>query len=59
MKKITTALLLVMMCLLQLNAAENKVIRIATDQTDLVFKVVDNGRLYQSYCVKVLNSEII
>ena len=57
MKKITTALLLVMMCLLQLNAAENKVIRIATDQTDLVFKVGDNGRLYQSYLGKVLKSE--
>ena len=31
------------------NAAENKTIRISTDNTDLVLQVGDNGRLYQTY----------
>ena len=34
------------------NAAENKTIRISTDNTDLVLQVGDNGRLYQTYLVK-------
>ena len=31
------------------NAAENKTIRISTDNTDLILQVGENGRLYQSY----------
>ena len=31
------------------NAAENKTIRISTDNTDLLLQVGDNGRLYQTY----------
>ena len=31
------------------HAAENKTIRISTDNTDLVLQVGDNGRLYQTY----------
>lgn len=34
---------------LQMNAEESKVIRISTDQTDLILKVGENGRLYQTY----------
>lgn len=34
---------------LQIEAAEKKVIRISTDQTDLILQVGDNGRLYQTY----------
>lgn len=30
-------------------AAEEKVIRISTDNTDLVLQVAENGRLYQTY----------
>lgn len=30
-------------------AAEKKIIRISTDQTDLVLQVAENGRLYQTY----------
>ena len=33
----------------QMNAEESKVIRISTDQTDLILKVGENGRLYQTY----------
>lgn len=33
----------------QVDAAEKKVIRISTDQTDLILQVGDNGRLYQTY----------
>ena len=35
--------------LLYTHAAENKAIRISTDNTDLVLQVGDNGRLYQTY----------
>ena len=31
------------------NAADNKIIRISTDNTDLVLQVGENGRLYQTY----------
>ena len=31
------------------SAADNKIIRIPTDQTDLILQVGDNGRLYQAY----------
>ncbi|MDD3256368.1 MAG: alpha-galactosidase, partial [Parabacteroides sp.] len=40
--------------LLQLQAAESKFISIRTDQTNLIFKVGDNGRLYQSYLGQAL-----
>lgn len=43
---------------LQIEAAEHKVFRIATDQTDLILQVGDNGRLYQTYLgEKLLNDE--
>ena len=32
-----------------LEAAENQVIRISTNHTDLVLQVAENGRLYQTY----------
>ena len=32
-----------------INAAEQKTIRISTDNTDLILQVGDNGRLYQTY----------
>lgn len=32
-----------------MNAEESRVIRISTDQTDLILKVGENGRLYQTY----------
>lgn len=35
--------------LLYTDAAENKIIRISTESTDLILKVGDNGRLYQAY----------
>lgn len=57
MKKIITVLLLTIACLMQLHAAESKVIRIATDQTNLILKVGANGRLYQSYLGQVLKDE--
>lgn len=42
------------------NANAGKTIRIATDNTDLIFKVGDNGRLYQTYLgPKLLNEEDI
>jgi len=34
---------------MQAYAAEKQIIRISTDQTDLVLQVAPNGRLYQSY----------
>ena len=48
MKKALVAGVL-MLAALQMNADEKKVIRISTDQTDLVLQVGDNGRLYQTY----------
>lgn len=48
MKKILFAGAL-MLAALQMNAEESKVIRISTDQTDLILKVGENGRLYQTY----------
>lgn len=44
----------------QIEAAENKVLRISTNQTDLILQVGDNGRLYQTYLgEKLLNDEDI
>lgn len=48
MKKILFAGALTLAAL-QMNAEESKVIRISTDQTDLILKVSENGRLYQTY----------
>ena len=39
---------------LQVGAAEKKVFRISTDQTDLILQVGENGRLYQTYLGKKL-----
>lgn len=35
-----------------LNAADKPVIQIHTDNSSLIFRVADNGRLYQSYLGK-------
>ena len=48
MKKILFAGALTLAAL-QIKAEESKVIRISTDQTDLILKVGENGRLYQTY----------
>ena len=40
-----------------LNAADKPVIQIHTDNSSLIFRVADNGRLYQSYLGKKLNHE--
>jgi len=48
MKKILFAGALTLAAL-QMNAEESKVIRISTDQTDLILKIGENGRLYQTY----------
>ena len=48
MKKILFAGALTLAAL-QMNAEESKVIRISTDQTELILKVGENGRLYQTY----------
>ena len=48
MKKILFAGALTLAAL-QMNAEESKVIHISTDQTDLILKVGENGRLYQTY----------
>ena len=48
MKKILFAGALTLAAL-QMNAEESKVIRISTYQTDLILKVGENGRLYQTY----------
>lgn len=48
MKKILFAGALTLVAL-QMNAEESKVIRISTDQTDLILKAGENGRLYQTY----------
>ncbi|MDO4180799.1 MAG: alpha-galactosidase [Bacteroidales bacterium] len=41
--------LLAILTMAYVHAAEKKVIRISTDNTDLVLQVADNGRLYQVY----------
>lgn len=45
------ALLFLLFCfgISQLDAADNKMVRVSTDKTDLIFHVGPNGRLYQSY----------
>ena len=48
MKKLFV-LLTALFTLAQVNAQEKNVIRIATDNTDLILQVAPNGRLYQAY----------
>ena len=40
-----------------LNAADKPVIQIHTDNSSLIFRIADNGRLYQSYLGKKLSHE--
>lgn len=56
-KKIIPLLFLLFIGILQLQAAETKMIRVHTDRTDLIFKVGGNGRLYQSYLGQKLADE--
>lgn len=48
MKKLFV-LLMALFTLAQVDAQEKNVIRIATDNTDLILQVAPNGRLYQAY----------
>ena len=48
MKKLLV-LLMALFTLAQVDAQEKNVIRIATDNTDLILQVAPNGRLYQAY----------
>ena len=59
MKKLFV-LLMALSMLAQINAQEKKIIRISTDNTDLILQVAPNGRLYQSYLGdKLLNEQDI
>ena len=49
MKKTLLATALACISLSEADAAEQRFIRIATDNTDLILQVAPNGRLYQSY----------
>ncbi|MEG2331794.1 MAG: alpha-galactosidase, partial [Bacteroides sp.] len=40
-----------------LKSADKPVIKIATNQVHLIYRVADNGRLYQSYLGKRLNHD--
>lgn len=42
-------IILVLLTLIRVQAAEQKTIRISTDHTDLILQVAENGRLYQTY----------
>ncbi|MDO5570631.1 MAG: alpha-galactosidase [Bacteroidales bacterium] len=58
MKKIMLTTAVSCLSLLSIHAAEQKQIRISTDNTDLILQVEDNGRLYQSYFgEKLLNEQ--
>lgn len=50
-------LLIIVWTFLQTNASEQKMIRISTDNTDLIFVVASNGRLYQAYFGAKLQNE--
>lgn len=53
-------LLIALFTYFQVNAEEQKIIRISTDDTDLILQVAPNGRLYQSYLgSKLLNGQDI
>lgn len=56
MKKLFITLL-ALFAYLQVNAQEQKLIRISTDNTDLILEVALNGRLYQSYLGDKLQNE--
>ena len=59
MKKLF-ALLMACFTLAPMNAQEKNVIRITTDNTDLILQVAPNGRLYQAYLGdKLLNERDI
>ena len=59
MKKLFV-LLMALFTLAQVDAQEKNVIRIATDNTDLILQVAPNGRLYQAYLGdKLLNEKDI
>jgi alpha-galactosidase len=60
MKHITT--LFLTFCLATMNAAarQQAIIRISTDETDLILKTASNGRLYQAYLgARLMNSQDI
>ena len=54
---IATAALALLAITTTMNAMEKKIIRISTEQTDLVLQVAENGRLYQSYLGEKLLNE--
>lgn len=54
---IATAALALLATTTTMNAMEKKIIRISTEQTDLVLQVAENGRLYQSYLGEKLLNE--
>lgn len=56
MKKLIAALF-ALASIVCAGAAENKTIRIATDHTDLILQVAENGRLYQTYFGEKLKHE--
>lgn len=57
MKKVLL-LLIALFTYLQVNAEDQKMIRISTDNIDLILQVAPNGRLYQSYLgSKLLNEQ--
>lgn len=56
--KLKAILLAGLLCLSGIiHAADNPVIKIETATTSLIFRVGDNGRLYQSYLGKRLHNE--
>ncbi|RHJ88931.1 alpha-galactosidase [Parabacteroides bouchesdurhonensis] len=57
MKKIFFSIFLFLLCLVQLEAAEQGPIRISTAETDLILRVAPNGRVYQSYLGSCLLNE--
>ena len=48
-KQIISFTLLLLTGIFSLQAADSKPIRIGTNDIDLILKIGDNGRLYQSY----------
>ena len=56
MKYIFTLVFAALMSL-QMYAAEKQLIRISTNQTDLILQVAPNGRVYQSYLGEKLRNE--
>ena len=50
-------LMLTALCVLATHLRASDIIRVSTQETDLVFRVADNGRLYQSYLGPHLNRE--